>query len=129
MRVLLGRTVTFFKNTSGFNLALTLGPIESPLPSTLPHITIAFIMAASKYLEIDGSVMEGGGQILRNTVSLAALLKRPIRITRIRAKRDKPGMYKPLSFSITVLILTLLFGSMEGLRIEGTTFDRHSSHL
>lgn len=35
--------------------------------------------------------MEGGGQILRNAVSLSAILEKPVKIVNIRAKRDKPG--------------------------------------
>lgn len=41
---------------------------------------------------INGSILEGGGQILRNSVSLAALLQKPIRIENIRAGRSQPGL-------------------------------------
>jgi RNA 3'-terminal phosphate cyclase (ATP) len=43
-------------------------------------------------LQIDGSYGEGGGQILRTSLSLAALTGQPIRIDRIRAGRKKPGL-------------------------------------
>jgi RNA 3'-terminal phosphate cyclase (ATP) len=43
-------------------------------------------------LHIDGSYGEGGGQILRTSLSLAAITGQPIRIDRIRAKRSKPGL-------------------------------------
>ncbi|HEY9750394.1 MAG TPA: RNA 3'-terminal phosphate cyclase [Allocoleopsis sp.] len=43
-------------------------------------------------LQIDGSYGEGGGQILRTSLSLAAITGQPIRIDRIRAGRKKPGL-------------------------------------
>jgi RNA 3'-terminal phosphate cyclase (ATP) len=41
---------------------------------------------------IDGSYGEGGGQVLRTSLSLAAITGEPIRIEGIRAKRAKPGL-------------------------------------
>jgi RNA 3'-terminal phosphate cyclase (ATP) len=43
-------------------------------------------------LVIDGSIGEGGGQILRSALSLSMVTRRPFRIERIRAGRDKPGL-------------------------------------
>lgn len=43
-------------------------------------------------LQIDGSYGEGGGQILRTSLSLAAMTRQPIRIDRIRANRKTPGL-------------------------------------
>jgi RNA 3'-terminal phosphate cyclase (ATP) len=43
-------------------------------------------------IEIDGSYGEGGGQVLRSSLSLAAITGQPIRIENIRAKRNKPGL-------------------------------------
>lgn len=43
-------------------------------------------------LEIDGSYGEGGGQILRSAVALAALTGQEMKISNIRAKRDRPGL-------------------------------------
>ncbi len=43
-------------------------------------------------VHIDGSFGEGGGQVLRTSLSLAALLRRPVEITNIRAGRPKPGL-------------------------------------
>jgi RNA 3'-terminal phosphate cyclase (ATP) len=45
-------------------------------------------------LEIDGSQGEGGGQILRTSMSLAAITGTPVRISSIRAKRSKPGLMR-----------------------------------
>jgi len=41
---------------------------------------------------IDGSFGEGGGQILRTALALAALLKQPVEIDNIRANRSRPGL-------------------------------------
>ena len=43
---------------------------------------------------IDGSQGEGGGQILRTSLTLAILTKQPVRIEHIRAKRAKPGLLR-----------------------------------
>lgn len=43
-------------------------------------------------LYIDGSYGEGGGQILRTSLSLAAITGQPIRIEQIRANRKQPGL-------------------------------------
>ncbi|WP_013321774.1 RNA 3'-terminal phosphate cyclase [Gloeothece verrucosa] len=43
-------------------------------------------------LDIDGSWGEGGGQILRSSLSLAAITGQAIRLYQIRAGRKKPGL-------------------------------------
>ena len=43
-------------------------------------------------LQIDGSMGEGGGQVLRSSLSLSILTQRPVCITNIRANRDRPGL-------------------------------------
>jgi RNA 3'-terminal phosphate cyclase (ATP) len=47
---------------------------------------------SSRFVELDGSSGEGGGQILRTALSLSLLTGRPFRITHIRANRDRPGL-------------------------------------
>lgn len=44
------------------------------------------------YLQIDGNYGEGGGQILRTTLSLSCLLGKPVEIFNIRKGRKIPGL-------------------------------------
>src|SRR5712692_236614 len=43
-------------------------------------------------LELDGSLGEGGGQILRTSLALSLLTGKPFRLFNIRAGRSKPGL-------------------------------------
>jgi RNA 3'-terminal phosphate cyclase (ATP) len=45
-------------------------------------------------LLIDGSLGEGGGQILRSSLALSVITRTPFRIERIRANRNPPGLKK-----------------------------------
>lgn len=45
-------------------------------------------------IEIDGSVGEGGGQILRTSLALSLCTGRPFTLTKIRAGRAKPGLMR-----------------------------------
>ena len=54
-------------------------------------------------IEIDGSLGEGGGQIVRTAVALSAVTGKPVRITRIRQGRSKPGLAAQHARAITAL--------------------------
>jgi RNA 3'-phosphate cyclase len=47
---------------------------------------------SKNYLEIDGSLGEGGGAILRLSAAYSILFKKPITIKNIRANRPNPGL-------------------------------------
>lgn len=45
-------------------------------------------------IEIDGTMGEGGGQILRSSLALSMATCTPVRITNVRGKRPKPGLMR-----------------------------------
>lgn len=64
-------------------------------------------------INIDGSFGEGGGQILRTSLSLALITGEPFRIERIRAKRKNPGLLRQ---HLTSVMAAARVGSA---RVEG----------
>jgi RNA 3'-terminal phosphate cyclase (ATP) len=45
-------------------------------------------------IELDGSQGEGGGQVLRTSLTLSMITGQPVRIVNIRANRPKPGLMR-----------------------------------
>ena len=68
-------------------------------------------------LEIDGSIGEGGGQILRSSLALSAITGTPFRISKIRANRDKPGLRRQH------LTAVLAAARVAGAHVEGASVD------
>uniref|UniRef100_A0A8V5G4P5 RNA 3'-terminal phosphate cyclase n=2 Tax=Melopsittacus undulatus TaxID=13146 RepID=A0A8V5G4P5_MELUD len=70
-------------------------------------------------VEVDGGIMEGGGQILRVSTALSCLLGLPLRVRRIRAGRSQPGL-RPQHLSGLEIIRDLCEGKLEGGEIGST---------
>ena len=64
-------------------------------------------------VKIDGSVGEGGGQILRTAVALSAVTKKPCHVFNIRKSRPKPGLAQQHLLGIQALA-QLCQGKLEG---------------
>ena len=45
-------------------------------------------------VRIDGSMGEGGGQVLRTALALSLTTRRAVEVTKIRAGRQKPGLMR-----------------------------------
>jgi len=65
------------------------------------------------FVQVDGAKGEGGGQILRTAVAFSAIQGRPVRIYRIRAGRDVPGL-KRQHISALQVIAKVFGGELEG---------------
>lgn len=59
------------------------GDMSEPNPKPKPK---------PRLVTLDGSVGDGGGQILRTALTLSLLTGRPFRLVKIRANREKPGL-------------------------------------
>lgn len=64
-------------------------------------------------LSIDGSLGEGGGQILRSALALSLCLQKPFRLTSLRAARKKPGLRQQH------LTAVLAAAEISSARVEG----------
>ena len=67
-------------------------------------------------IEVDGSMGEGGGQLLRYSVALSVLLGQDLKIYNIRAKRSNPGL-RPQHLTAVKTIASLAKAEVEGLKI------------
>ncbi len=70
-------------------------------------------------IHIDGSLGEGGGQILRTSLSLAAITGQPVTIDNIRANRDKPGL-RPQHLTGALAIADICSAEIAGAQVGST---------
>lgn len=68
-------------------------------------------------IEIDGSRGEGGGQILRTALALAALTGQTLHLTDIRAKRPKPGLLRQ-HLTAAKAVAAIAAGCLEGAELN-----------
>ncbi len=77
-------------------------------------------MNSHDIFEVDGSVMEGGGQIIRMSIAFSALLGKSIKLSRIRAGRTKPGLQAQHMTGIK-LASELCGARVDGCQLQSTT--------
>jgi len=71
-------------------------------------------------LVLDGSYGEGGGQIVRSALSLAALTGRSVRLENIRANRPKPGL-RPQHLTAVRALAAVTGGTLRGAELGATS--------
>jgi RNA 3'-terminal phosphate cyclase (ATP) len=95
----------------------TKHPIAAPPRMVLMH-------SSDEMIEIDGSAHSGSGTLLRYSVSLAALLRKPLHMARIRAKREKPGL-RPQHLQAVRACCEFSGGTLEGDKVNSTEIFFH----
>ena len=73
-----------------------------------------------KFMEIDGSFGEGGGQIVRTAITLSCIMKQPIIIENIRKNRKNPGL-KPQHLTALKILKKICNGDFDQLKIGATS--------
>ena len=71
-------------------------------------------------IRIDGSSGEGGGQILRSSLSLSLATGKPFRIENIRAKRERPGLLRQ-HLTAVLAAAEVGTGTVEGAELNSQT--------
>jgi RNA 3'-terminal phosphate cyclase (ATP) len=71
------------------------------------------VTSARGPVEIDGAMGEGGGQVLRTSLTLAVLTGRTLRLENIRARRPKPGLMAQHLKAVEAA------AAISGARVEG----------
>ena len=73
-------------------------------------------------IRVDGSFGEGGGQILRTSVALSSLTKKPVVVENIRANRSNPGL-RPQHLMAIKCMKNICDARVEGLEIGSSSIS------
>ena len=73
-------------------------------------------------IEIDGSMGEGGGQILRTSVAMSAVTGKPVKIKNIRSKRENPGL-RPQHLTAINSVRKICDADLKGCKIMSSEIE------
>lgn len=106
------------------------GAASNVIPGTSPEpaFKAANSIQDTSIVDIDGGALEGGGQVLRNTVSFSCLLHRPVRVYNVRAGRSKPGL-RPQHLTGIMLTRDVCQGRLEGGSVGSTEIQFHPGNI
>ena len=76
-------------------------------------------------MHVNGGVMEGGGQILRNCVALASVMRKPLAVHHIRANRPRGGGLRAQHLNGILLCGDLYDAKMTGMDVGSCDITYH----
>ena len=103
-------------------------PVNAGLSISMTWLGLGNVPVQLSFMCTAGSILEGGGQILRNAAALAAITSTPIRVSKIRAGRSKPGL-RAQHLAGLQLVTDLCQGHLDGGTIGSQEISLTPHHI
>lgn len=110
----------FSEMKKGGNKSRGKDAVKKPRVNSDPD---TFCVRDGDLFTVDGGVLEGGGQILRNCVALSGLLGHSLRIKNIRANRPRGGGLKAQHLEGISLVAQLYDAKLDGAQLGSVAVE------